>query len=90
MDVRFLSDLHVPELRLFKIGSDPNFIERDHGQELLPRLNIQPDDNRLVHCTGDRSKDFRVLQIQLGLLQQRPLLLDIGDRSLHSCHRGRN
>src|SRR5271170_703728 len=63
MDFRFLSNLHVPELGLFEIGGDPDFIEGNHSEELLPVLNIHPDDHGLIHFAGDRSDDFRVSEI---------------------------
>ena len=49
-----------------------------------PGLNIQPDDHSLVHFAGDRRNDFRVLEVQLSLLEQRALLLHVGDGSAHT------
>src|SRR5882724_3018854 len=31
----FLPSLHVPELRLFEVRSNPDLVERNHGQQLL-------------------------------------------------------
>ena len=66
------------ELRLFEIGGDPDFIERDDGQQLLAGLDIHADDDGLVHLAADRRDDFGVLQVQLGLLQSGALLLHVG------------
>src|SRR5208282_1725828 len=81
MNLRSLSNLHVLQLRLFKIGGHPHFIQRHHRQQLLPVLNVHPDNHRLVHLTRDRGNDFRVSEIKFGLLQQRTLFFDIRDRS---------
>jgi hypothetical protein len=40
MDFRALSNSHAPQLSLFEIGGDPDFIERHHGEQLLSRLNV--------------------------------------------------
>ena len=84
MDVRFLSNLHVFELGLFEIGGHPDFIERHHGEELLAVLNVHPDHHRLIHFTADRSNDFRVSEIELGLFEQRALLLNIRSQCSHT------
>src|SRR5690349_11663179 len=62
---RLLPRLHALELRLFEVGCDPYFAQRDDGEQLLSRLEIQSDDNVLVHLAADRRDDFGVLQIEL-------------------------
>ena len=84
MDFRFLSNSHAPQLSLFKIGCNPHFIERHHGEKLLPVLHVHPNHHCLVHFTRDRSNDFRVSEIQFGLFQKRTLLLDVRERRLHA------
>ena len=88
MNVGFLSDLHVPQLRFFEIGRYPDFIKGDNGKQLLSRLDIQSFNYGFVHFPADWGNDLGVLQVQLRLLDQCPLLLNVRDRSLHSCLRG--
>ena len=38
-------------------------------QELLAVLNIHPDHHGLIHFTADRSNNFRVSEIELGLFE---------------------
>jgi hypothetical protein len=80
MNLGLLSDPHVLELRLLEVGRDPNFIERHNSNELLPRLNVQPDNDGFIHFTSDRSEGFRVLEVQLGLFEQCAPLLNVSDR----------
>src|SRR5579864_88397 len=40
VNIGFLSNLHVLELRFLKISGDPDLIKRNNRQELLPRFNI--------------------------------------------------
>ena len=63
MDFGFLPNSHAPELRLFEIGGDPDFIQGNDGEELLPGLDIHSDHHRLIHFAGDRGNNFRVLQV---------------------------
>ena len=90
MDFRPLSNSHAPQLGLFEIGGDPHFIERHHGEELLSGLNVEPDDNCFIHRARYRRNDFGVLKVQLGLLEQRSLLLDIGNRRTDARFCGRH
>jgi len=48
LDIRFLSNAHLPELRLLEIGGTPHFVERHDREKLLSRLHVQPDDNRFI------------------------------------------
>src|SRR5262249_10244276 len=79
LDVNFLSGGHVAELGLFEIGGNPDFIERNDGKELLARLDVEADDNSLVHFAADRGDDPRVLQIEFGLLEGGAFLLYVGN-----------
>jgi hypothetical protein len=49
---------------------------------ILPLL--APLDHGLINFTGDRSNDFRVLEVQPGLLERSALLLHIGDGRTHA------
>ncbi len=89
MDFRSLPNLHALKLGLFKIGGDPHFVERHHGEKLLSVLNVHPNHYRFIHFTVDRGKDLRISEIQLGLFQKRALLLNIRDRSLDARSGGR-
>src|SRR5260370_20083568 len=57
VNIRPLPGLHALELSLFEVGSDPHFVEWDDGQQLLAGLDVQADDNVLVHLTADRRGD---------------------------------
>ena len=87
VDVRFLPNLHVPELILFEIGGDPDFIEGHDGEELLAGLNIQAHDHGLIHFSADGSNDLGIAEIELGLLQERAFFFDVSDRGPHSGFR---
>ncbi len=88
MDLGFLSDSHVLELRLFEIGGDPYLIQRHYGEELLPRLNVQSDDYCFIHFTSHGSDDLSVLEVQDRLLELRAPLLHVGDGRTHASPRG--
>src|SRR5580692_7883426 len=80
VNIGFLPDFHVPQFRLFEIGGDPDIVQWDHGEQLLPWLNVQANDNRFGHFAADRSDNLGVLQIQLRLLESGASLLNISDR----------
>src|ERR1700739_153193 len=80
LDRRFLANTHVFELGLFEIRGDPHLIQGNHSEHLLPRIDIQSDDNLLRNLPGYGRKYLGVSQIQLRLLNSGPFLVNI-------CHR---
>ena len=73
----FLAHAHVFELGLFEIRGDPHLIQGNHREQLLPRVDIQSDDNLFRDLAGYRCKYFGVSQIQLRLLDRSSFLLYI-------------
>ena len=84
VDIRSLPNAHVTQLRFFKIGRDPYFIERYDGEELLPGHDVHADDNGLVYFASYRRDDLRVLQVQLSLLESGSFLLHVSDGRAHA------
>ena len=77
LNARFLAHAHVFELGLFEICGDPHLIQGNHGEQLLPGVDIQSDDNLFRDLAGYRCKYFGVSQIQLRLLDSSSFLLYI-------------
>jgi hypothetical protein len=84
MNFGLLSHTHVAKLRLFKVRGDPDLIERHDSEQLLAGLHVHADDDRFIHLAADRGDNFRVLQVQLGLLQRGALLFHVGNRGAGS------
>jgi len=58
MNFRLLSGTHAPELSLFELAVIQDFIKRHDGEQLLALLNVQPDNNGLVHFSTDWRHDL--------------------------------
>jgi hypothetical protein len=58
-----LADTHVAELRFFEVCGDPNLIEGNNREKLLPGLHIPPDNHGFIHLTTDWRKNFGVLKV---------------------------
>jgi hypothetical protein len=63
VDFGFLPNSHAPQLGLFEIGGDPDFIQGYDREELLPSLYIHSDHYRLVHFAADWGHNPRVFQV---------------------------
>ena len=59
------------ELRFFEVRGDPHIIERNHGNQLLPRLNVIANLDVLAHHARNGRDDGAVLQIEHRLIQRR-------------------
>src|ERR1700685_861323 len=78
-DVDFLTDFHLTQLRLFKVGGNPDVFERNNLHQFLAGSDILPDlDGAVADHAIDGSNDFCVLQVQLRLIEIGLFALDIG------------
>ena len=73
----FLAHAHVFELGLFEIRGDPHLIEGNHSEHLLPRLDVQSDNNLFRDLPGYRREYFGVSEIQLRLFDSGSFLVCI-------------
>src|SRR5580704_13871601 len=73
------------QLRLLKVGRDPDVVQRHDRHETLPRRDVFADLHGLsADDSGNRGPDDRVAQIQLRLVEQGLLLRHPGRRRLRS------
>src|SRR5882724_1302924 len=73
---RFLSRLHLLQLRLFEIRRHPNVLQRHDNQQSLSLLHYLPDFHLLVrHNAVHRRRNRRVFHIQLRRFHRCPRLL---------------
>ncbi len=82
LDAYFLALAHVLQLGLLVVGRDPEVVERDDGHKVLTHADVAANgDVFLVDDAGDGRDDLGVAEVQLGLLQLGPVLLDVGTGS---------
>ena len=72
------------ELGFLEIGGDPHIVQRNHGDQLLPGLNVHSHFDVLGYYAVHRRRNFGVLQIQLRLLERGLFLLHrcLGTKSM--------
>ena len=63
LDFSGLAGAHVFQLRFLVIGGDPDFVERDDGEQLLAGLHVHSDFGVFADHAVHRRDDFRVLKI---------------------------
>src|SRR5207302_2971686 len=74
-----LADFHLTKLGLFEVGRDPDVVERDDLHQFLAGGDVLSDfDGAIADDAGNRRCDFRVLQIQLSLIEVGFLAQGIG------------
>src|ERR1700739_2821630 len=66
------------ELCLFEVTGDPDILQMNNRQQLLPRLNVYSGQNCILHLSRHRSCDFRVAKIEFGLFEICATELDSG------------
>ena len=96
MNLHGLQGLHVLELGLLEVRRHPNILERNQGEQILPRRNVLIDLNALArddavgrrHDSGVAQVEFSLIELGLCLFHLRLGLFSAGTLRSHLLRTG--